>query len=318
VNNKWVMEVLVGPRTSYNVYSIAVNNDGTLLAAGGLAYGDATANVLELYDLRNMAAGPKRIPGYSYDIENVYFTADGKGIFARDNSGHSIKYSDLSTAKEIINSKEKINNITLSPNGAWIAGAGDEGSLYLWDTRNNYASKVLYKNPKNGKGFAGLTAVGFSRDGKSIVVGDVDGIIRVISPETGNVTRTLTGHTSGIEQIVFNTKGSFMATASDDKTVRLWNMDPKRLREQPIVLSGHADWVRTAVFSADDEQLLAGMHSNAEKANETIHAWPTKIETMSGLLCAYLKRNLTEDEWATYVDADLKREITCENAEGKK
>jgi WD40 repeat protein len=107
-----------------------------------------------------------------------------------------------------------------------------------------------------------------------------------------------------------------MATASNDKTVRLWNLE--NLRAQPMVLSGHADWVRTAVYSADDEQLLAGMHSNAEKTEETIHAWPTKIETMSEILCQYLKRNLTEDEWETYVDVQLKHEKTCATVEDLK
>jgi WD40 repeat protein len=109
-----------------------------------------------------------------------------------------------------------------------------------------------------------------------------------------------------------------MATTSNDKTVRLWNLD--KLNQQPIVLDDHEDWVRTAVFSADDEQLLAGINSNTEKAEETIHAWPTKIETMSGLLCAYISRNMSEDEWDIYVDDDdeIKSEATCSDAEKKK
>lgn len=308
-NDKWQMETLVGPRTTYHVYSIAVSNDGNFLAAGGLAFGDATKNFMELYDLRNPGAAPKKIMGYVHDIENVYFTNDGKGIFARDNSGHSIKVSDLNTSREIITTKEKINNIAINATGTLIAGAGNDGSLYIWDIGNNYSEKILYKNR------SGITAVAFSHDGK-VIIGDVKGLVNIISIQNPNLVRPLSGHTSGIEQIVFNHAGKFMATASDDKSVRLWNWDI--LREQPIVLSGHADWVRTAVFSADDEQLLAGMHGNAEKTAETIHAWPTKIETMSALLCEYLTRNLTEDEWDTYVDPGLDDETTCKGAEGKK
>lgn len=308
--SKWAMETLVGPRTEYIVNSIAVNDAGTLLAAGGMAYGDATRNYIELYDLRNMSAPPKKITGYSYDIDNLYFTEDGKGLYARDNSGHSIKFSDLTTAREIISSKEKINSITLNPNGTLIAGAGNEGSLFFWDIRNNYAVRTFYKNS------TGLSAVGFTRDGKNVVIGDLEGLVKLISMDNAASVRPLSGHTSGIEQIVFNHSGTFMATASNDKTVRLWNLG--RLREQPIVLSGHADWVRTAVYSADDEQLLAGMHSNAENPQETIHAWPTKIETMSELLCNYLTRNFTEDEWATYVDEQLLYEKTCSTVKDTK
>jgi WD40 repeat protein len=176
----------------------------------------------------------------------------------------------------------------------------------------------LFKNPLDAKGRpVGLSAVGFTPDGKQIVIGDNNGIVRILPVDYNTSSRitTLSGHTSGIEQIVFANTSKFMATACDDKTVRLWNME--NLREQPIVLSGHSDWVRTAVFSADDEQLLAGMHSNAEKSKETIHAWPTRIETISGLLCQYLNRNLTDEEWEIYVDKQLTKEVTCPDVDKK-
>lgn len=301
--SKWNMEVLVGARSNYQVYSIAVNDAGTMLAAGGMAFGDVNNNYIELYDLKNMSAAPKKIPGFAYDIDNIFFTEDQKGLYARDNSGYSIKFSDLSTSREVIKSKEKINSIVINPKGTIMAGAGNDGSLFFWDLKNNYAERVFYKNNK------GLTAVGFTRDGKNVVIGDLAGLVRMITTDGAQRGGPLSGHTSGIEQIVFNHTGTFMATASNDKTVRLWNLDD--LKKQPMVLSGHADWVRTAVYSADDEQLFAGMHSNAEKTEETIHAWPTKIETMSEILCQYLKRNLTEDEWETYVDVQLKHEKTC-------
>jgi WD40 repeat protein len=325
-NNKWEMETLVDKRPEeqdYHVYSIAVSEDGRYLAAGGLAFGDATKNYVELYDLNNLKAGPKKITGYSYDIDNLHFTPDGKGFFARDNSGKSIKFSDLNTAIEVVATKEKINNIDLNADGTLLVGAGNEGTLYVWDLKSNYAERVIFKNPaarnqRNQMVVAGLAAVGFAPDGR-VIIGDVNGLVKIVpannSPTNTNV-KVLSGHTSGIEQIVFNHSATFMATASDDKSVRLWNW--RDINQQPIVLSGHADWVKTAVFSADDEQLLAGMHGNAEKTDETIHAWPTKIETMSGLLCEELTRNLTVDEWETYVDKELKQETTCKNIEPKK
>jgi WD40 repeat protein len=313
---KWEMEELVGARKNYQVYSLDVNEDGTRLVAGGIAYGDATQNYMELYDLKNMSGGPKIIRGYAYDIDNVAFTKDGKQIYSRDNSGKSIKVNDLTTAREIIKSDEKINHIEFSPDGKWIAGAGNGGNLYLWDIANDYAAKIIHKNVSPKGDAVSISSVGFTRDSKSIVMGDIAGLVKILPMANPSNFRPLSGHESGIEQIVFNHTGTFMATASNDKTVRLWNL--KELKQQPIVLRGHADWVRTAVFSADDEQLLAGMHSNAEKSEETIHAWPTKIETMSGLLCQYLTRNLTEDEWATYVDEELDREITCEGVGNNK
>ena len=103
-----------------------------------------------------------------------------------------------------------------------------------------------------------------------------------------------------------------MATASKDWSVRLWNY--KELNRQPIVLSDH-DWVWNLAFTPDDEQLIAGIQSVKEtkigQVDQTIHAWPTRIETMSGLLCQFLERNLEKEEWNSYVADDLPYELTC-------
>jgi WD40 repeat protein len=320
---KWVPETLVDTRTDFHVYSIDVSENGNYLIAGGLAFGESQANYVELYDLTNMKAEPKKLSGYVHDIENLIFTADDQGFYSRDNAGLSIKFSDMNTVREVIKPTEKINSIALSPDGKMLAGAGNDGSLYIWDVRNNYSTKILYKNPpfieKGQSKIARLSAVGFTRDGKNIVIGDIFGFVKIFPVDNASNPRTLSGHRASIEHIVFNHAGKFMATASNDKTVRLWNLD--KLNNQPIVLEDHSDWVRTAVFTADDEQLLAGMNSNTENAKEIIHAWPTKIETMGGLLCGYIRgRNMTEDEWDIYVDDDptLLLEKTCVNGDEKK
>lgn len=311
VNGVWRSETFIEDRNHYHIYSMAINPDGTLLAAGGMAFGEATENYAEIYDLRNLNNLPKQISGYIHEIDNLIFSPDGKGFYSTDNAGYSIKFCDLTTAREVIASKEKLNSISLKRDGSVLAGAGNNGTVYLWDVKNNFTVQSLYKNPSP------LSAIAFAPDNVSLVVGDVNGQVKIIPLNNPSAVRILSGHTSTIQHISFNHKGTFMATASNDKTVRLWNLD--RLREQPIVLNDHADWVRVTVFSADDEQLLAGINGNAENPKETIHAWPTKVESMSGYLCGFVKRNLTEDEWATYVDEALPYEKTCTSiAEAKK
>jgi WD40 repeat protein len=309
---KWSSEELVAGRENFQVYSIDVTHNGSFLVAGGSAYGSSQENFVELYDLRKPGSAPKQIAGYVHDVDNLIFTPEDNGFYSRDNAGFSIKFSDLNTSREIIKSTEKITSIALSPDGKLLAGAGAGGSLYVWETKNNYAAKVLYKDrATTGGRVASLSSVGFTRDGKKIVIGDTRGQVKLISLDNPNNPRLLTGHIATIEHIVFNHNGKFMATASSDKSVRLWNLD--KLSQQPIVLEDHKDWVRTAVFTVDDEQLLAGINSNAEKSKETIHAWPTKVETMSGLLCGYVRRNITDEEWDMHVDDDpeLATEVTC-------
>jgi len=296
----------------YLVFTIDISPDEKWLAAGGLYSMNRNANYVELYDLADLKAAPKKITGYISDIGDIHFTSDGKGFYARDNSGQSIRYSDLSTAREIIAVKGKISALELSPDGTKLAGAGVAGSLFIWDIKNNYAESII--NIPN----TSLTSVCYAPDSRSLVVGTTSGQVLII--ENGKVSRTLSGHTAGITNIRFNYKGSFMATASKDWTVRLWNFQD--LKKQPIVLSDH-DWVWNLAFTPDDEQLIAGIQSVKEtkigQVDQTIHAWPTKIETMAGLLCGYLTRNISNDEWDIHVGSDLPYEITCpELPTGKK
>ncbi len=305
-NNKWVPEELVGARDGiYQVFALDVTQDGKWLAAGGLAAGDATQNYVELYDLQNLTAPPKKISGFVYNVDDIEFTRDNKGFYARDNSGRSIKYSDLTTAREVISSKQKITDIALSPDGSKIAGTSSDGFLYSWDIKNNFAVKELYKNAKE------LTTLAYAPDNtRRIIIGDNAGLLRIITEDSNLQPRILSGHTAHIEQIRFNHAGEFLATTSRDGAARLWNW--KDLKQQPILLKDQPEWVWSATFSPDDSQLMVGIHSNSEKAKETIHVWPTKIETMSGLLCKYVTRNLDEEEWSVFATG-LPYEKTCEN-----
>ena len=104
-----------------------------------------------------------------------------------------------------------------------------------------------------------------------------------------------------------------MASASKDKSIRLWNFNS--LKDQPQVMLDH-DWVWSMAFTPDDTQIMAGIHSIRENVKDkdfTIHAWPTKISAMASVLCGKLSRNMTKDEWDSYVAEDLPRELTCPN-----
>lgn len=300
----WVSEVL-GQLPDYQIYSMDISPDGGTLVAGGLFPADRDNNYVLVWNLNSAGSEPRKIMGYKSDIENINFTPDGKGFYARCNSGYSIMFSDLNTAKEVINSKEKITSIDLSPDGTKLAGAGVLGNLYIWDLKNNNAvSSYPIINNRD------ILSVAFLPDSHGVVLGDEYGIVRIV--DSGIVRRVLSGHTSQIEQIKFSFSGQFMATASKDGDVRLWNM--KELTEQPQVLSDHT-WVWTVAFTPDDKQLMAGLHNKEETiegVNEAIHAWPTQIPMMANELCKKVKQNMSKEDWLTYM-RELPYESTCPN-----
>ncbi len=313
VNGKWSADILIDKtkNPNYQVYSLAVNPTETKLVAAGLYTPNEKNNFVMVYDLtQNMAA--QKIEGFTDAVENVQFTPSGNGFYARDNSGRSIKFSDLNTVREVIKPTVKINAINLSSDGKKLAGAGDDGLLYIWDVDNNYAVTTVNTRTNSN---THLMAVSWHPKANQIVTGDNAGVVKIVSNNI--VVRNLSGHTAPIEQIRYNHSATFFATASKDRTVRLWNIN--QLNDQPILLKGHGDWVWSIAFTPNDEQLMVGLQSSrqvvkqGELKNEfLIWAYPTSITAMSNILCSqYITRNMTDEEWKNATAADITREKTC-------
>lgn len=104
----------------------------------------------------------------------------------------------------------------------------------------------------------------FTPDGRRLVTGGDDHIIRVWNVDTGQQLFSLSGHASAIKGLAVKSDGSMLVSASDDQTIKLWNLgNGQELR----TLKGHTSYLNAVVISPDG-QLLA-----SASADQTVRIW---------------------------------------------
>ncbi|NWF61537.1 MAG: protein kinase [Fischerella sp.] len=90
-------------------------------------------------------------------------------------------------------------------------------------------------------------------------------------------TNTLKGHASDVNSVTFSPDGQKLATGSDDKTIKVWNVATK---EEILTLKGHSEWVWSLAFSPDGQTLASA------GADKTIKIWNLatnkEIRTLKG------------------------------------
>jgi WD40 repeat protein len=189
-----------------------------------------------------------------YDVES--------GIEVREYTGKAHFYitSTSGGAAQREDAPFTISAAALSPDGRFIAGGTDDGTLRIWEvlSRQEIYSAVVHRDA--------VLSVVWSPDGKYLFSGSADATVMMweLVRDMGFVKPVRTfasdGHT--IAALAVSPNGRYLASASHDRTLKLWDIDTGR---ELRTFRGHKSTVRSVDFSPDGRYIVSGSWDTTSK-----------------------------------------------------
>lgn len=247
------------------------------------------------------------LSGHKGTIKSLIYSYDGKYLYSAGLDGRVLKW-DLSarTSTDLTDGTTRITSIDISSKGEFIAGISAGGEVLVWDPERRTNSYTLETSGKN------IQVVRFNPETNLLAIGDASGLVELYDVATRKMVSIVRAHTAGVNDIRFNPVYKQMATAGNDSKMKIFNIaNPRDLTEPPITFSDYEGFVTVLSFSNDGHLLVSG----AYKGTENLRSCPSHISYFAGNVCNQLERNMSPDEWRTYVAPDIPLEATCPGKE---
>jgi WD40 repeat protein len=196
------------------IYTIAWSPDGKWIASGSYD------RMVKLWD----AASGKEVRNLQDHIDAVFavaFSPDGKRL-ASASQDRTVKIWDVASGKRLYTLGDATDGLTsfeYSPSGERIAAAGYDKTIYVWrlgDTDANLEHSLIADE-------AGILALVWTPDGKTIITSSSDGSIRFRDAATLNPLRVIDRQPDWVQALSISPDGTRLAAGRYNGTLTLYD-----------------------------------------------------------------------------------------------
>ncbi|MGB2317703.1 MAG: c-type cytochrome [Litorivicinaceae bacterium] len=126
--------------------------------------------------------------------------------------------------KQLIGHNAAVNTAAFSPDGRWLATAGDDNQILLWDVSTLRGPQVQLV-PKLLDGHtAKVVDLAFSADGKYLASASWDRRVGIWDISALKLKRYLSGHQGPVNTAQFSGDGRYVYSGGADGHIRLWRL----------------------------------------------------------------------------------------------
>ena len=161
----------------------------------------------------------KEYPVHRSAVRAVAWDPVSKHFAASDNDGQVFLWTTNTTPVPLSPPPSDARTLQFSPDGQKLIGGG-WFKLFRWDI----ASGALEVIPTEHRGI--IKSLRYSTDGKTLasISRQTDSAVYFLDPQSGVVVRRFQGHDLCGADISFSPDSHYLATTSDDASVRLWDL----------------------------------------------------------------------------------------------